>query len=111
MEPLLISEDYVCFFKFWLDGQIQAGMRWEHKLFRHCRTFDKSHRQQVYSLAWALMEHQMQVVITASKTTYQVWISLDSQPTLCIEEHPPGETADPDHANVHSPSEMVPYPT
>jgi hypothetical protein len=84
MEPLLLSEDCVFFFKFWLDGHIQEGMRWGYKLFRHCRTFDKEHRQQVYALAWALMEHEVQVVITASRSHYQVWISLDSQPSASI---------------------------
>lgn len=85
MEPLLLSEDCVCFFKFWLDGKIQAGMRWNYTLFRHCRTFDKCHRQQVYALAWALMEHDLQVVITASKSDYQVWLSLNSQPTAWLD--------------------------
>lgn len=86
MEPLLLSEDCVFFFKFWLDEQIQEGMRWGYKLFRHCRTFDKCHHQQVYALAWALMEHKVQVVITASQLNYQVWISLDGQITSCIEQ-------------------------
>ncbi|MBL1175283.1 hypothetical protein [Pantanalinema sp. GBBB05] len=107
MEPLLLSEDCVFFFKFWLDGQIQEGMRWGYKLFRHCRTFDKDHRQQVYTLAWALMEHEVPVVITASQFNYRVWISLNEQLTSWIEATD-SATIEFNRSNTMPPSEVLP---
>ncbi|MBF2027642.1 MAG: hypothetical protein IGS48_12875 [Oscillatoriales cyanobacterium C42_A2020_001] len=78
MEPLLISENLVSFFKFWLDEQVHDGMRWGHELFHQYESFDKSQRQQAYSFAWALAERGVQVVITASQSNYRVWGSLRS---------------------------------
>lgn len=76
MEPILLTEEIVSFFKFWMDGQIQEGMRWNCELFRHHRTFSKSQRELVFTSAWELTHDGTQVVITVSPDKYQIWLNL-----------------------------------
>lgn len=77
--PLLITEQMIVPFKFWLDGQLQDGMRCGADLFRHYQTFNSDRREQAYSLAWALAENGVQVAITVCNANYRLWLGLRAQ--------------------------------
>lgn len=81
-EPSLVSEHLVRPFKFWMDGHVQDGMRCSNELFRLHQTFESRRREQAFALAWALAEHNIQVVITTSGAQYRLWISLRSHQPL-----------------------------
>lgn len=82
MEPMLICEDFISRFKFWLDGQMQDGMHHRNELFRCLRTEKLLGRQKIYDLGWAIAQEGVHTVITASKDHYTLWVSLRSQASL-----------------------------
>lgn len=87
METLLISENLVSQFKFWRDGQTQTGMRFRNELFCYVSKFDSRQRHKVFELAWNLACEGAQVVITAERSQYTVWVSLRSpNPTATLEQ-------------------------
>lgn len=81
LEPLLIKEDMILPFKFWMDSQIQQGMRLWSELFRYISRFDSHQRQQAFDLAWMLSQQGVRVVITTTNAEYTVWMSLRSLET------------------------------
>jgi hypothetical protein len=86
METLLISEELVSQFKFWMDGKIQTGMRFRRELFRHVSKFKNHQRQEAFDLAWKLAQKDRGVIITASTFQYTVWVNLRSQDELPAEK-------------------------
>ncbi len=85
MEPLLVNEKLVSFFKFWAKDNLQNGMRCSNELFRQVRTFGVDQRPKAYSLGWALAERGIRVVTTWSLHGYALWI--------CMRSTSPSQTA------------------
>ncbi len=78
MEPLVVCEQFVSRFKFWLDGQMQDGMQHRNELFRWLRAEKVAGRQRIYDLGWALSHEGVHTIITASKEHYTLWVNLRS---------------------------------
>lgn len=78
MEPLIICEQFISRFKFWLDEQVHDGMQHRHELFRHVRTETVTGRQRIYDLGWALSHEGVHTIITVSNNGYTLWINLRS---------------------------------
>ncbi|HEY9907117.1 MAG TPA: hypothetical protein V6D18_05850 [Thermosynechococcaceae cyanobacterium] len=79
MDTLLINEKLIAQFKFWLDGQVQQGMRFRNELFGCAAGFQSSQRHEAFDLAWRLSQRPgQQVVVTTSNFHYTVWVSLRS---------------------------------
>ncbi|OLP19748.1 hypothetical protein BST81_04230 [Leptolyngbya sp. 'hensonii'] len=77
-ETLLINEHLVSQFKFWMDGQIQSGMRYRHLFFRLVHQFDNNQRHHAFELAWQVALPGEQVVITTTGKQYKIWAELKS---------------------------------
>lgn len=73
---LLISETFIAPFKFWRDGQVQQGMRFRSRLFRHVGCFDAVQRQQMFDLASSFVQDGQEIVITTARSHYNIWICL-----------------------------------
>ena len=79
METLLINEKFISQFKFWLDGQVQQGMRFRSELFAHVAEFKSSQRREAFDLTWKLSQEKgQQVIVTATNSHYIVWLNLRS---------------------------------
>ncbi|GEM_PF-2884533 len=77
MPPVLI-EKIVSLFSFYLDSQIQQGMRHKFELYRLTLEFQPNDRLKAYQQALELTQAGLDVVITVSKNRYVVWTSLRS---------------------------------
>ncbi|MGK7902889.1 MAG: hypothetical protein AB4352_16060 [Hormoscilla sp.] len=76
MLPVVLSENLVNLFKFYMDGSIREGMWYDNELYGLAREFPESHRLKGYQIACELAEQGTPVVITASDDRYATWISL-----------------------------------
>jgi hypothetical protein len=83
METLLINEEFISQFKFWLDGQVQQGMTFRDDLFGYVAEFKNSQRHEAFDLTWKLsQENGQQVVVTATRSHYRIWLNLRSTTEL-----------------------------
>lgn len=78
MLPIVISEQLVHSFSFYLDNQVRQGMLHENELYGLVYEFGADHRLRAYQCACELVEQKIPVVITASLERYTIWISLRS---------------------------------
>jgi hypothetical protein len=79
METLLINEEFISQFKFWLDGHVQQGMSFRNDLFGYVAEFKNSQRHEAFDLTWKLSQQKgQQVVVTATHSHYKVWLNLRS---------------------------------
>lgn len=76
MLPVVLSENVVNLFKFYMDGSICEGMRYNGELYGLAREFSGSHRLKGYQIACELAEQGTPVVVTAADDRYAIWISL-----------------------------------
>lgn len=76
MLPVVLSENVVNLFKFYMDGSIREGMWYNNELYGLAREFPESHRLKGYQIACELAEQGTPVVITASDDRYAIWIGL-----------------------------------
>lgn len=76
METLLINEQFVSQFSYWMEGQMRKGMRFRNDLFEHIAVFGYRQRQQVFELTERLAETGKEMVVTVSPTQYTVWGNL-----------------------------------
>lgn len=89
METLLINEKFISQFKYWLDDQVQQGMRFRNDLFTQVAGFKNSQRREAFDLAWKLsQEREGQVIVTATNFHYTVWLNLRSPEGEAPEENP-----------------------
>lgn len=78
MLPVVISEQLVHFFKFYLNSQVKQGMRHGNDLYQFIDEFDRTDRLQAYQKACTLAEQGIPVVVTASSLKYAIWSNLKS---------------------------------
>jgi len=92
MLPVVLSENVVNWFKFYMDGSIREGMRYKNELYGLVREFPGSHRLKGYQIACELAESGTPVAITASDDRYAIWSSLrapaDSRSPIASRELP-----------------------
>lgn len=88
MEPLLIAEGLVTQFNFWMNDQMQQGMRFRDELYRHAARFDRQHRYQAFEAASYLMLEGTEAIVTAGKDHYTIWVCLRSPATPAAELPP-----------------------
>jgi hypothetical protein len=73
--PPIIDESLIHPFKFWDQG-IHAGMRYSNELYTLFQSYPIQERLKACAIACEHTEKGINVCITASKTTYSVWLSL-----------------------------------
>jgi hypothetical protein len=76
--PLVLQEASLSIFRFYREGSIRSGMRYEHELYGEIRRFDSTHRLQAYQFAWAMLEYQVPLLMTVAPSYYTIWVSLRS---------------------------------
>ncbi|EKQ70779.1 hypothetical protein OsccyDRAFT_1084 [Leptolyngbyaceae cyanobacterium JSC-12] len=76
MLPLILSEQQIFIFKFWFNNQLCSGMTYQNELFCQIGAFDADQRPQVYQTACKLAQHDVNLIVTCSKTTCRLWGSL-----------------------------------
>lgn len=77
MKPLVIRETQVKLFKYWAEGDIHEGMRYENRLFFQVNTFTTHCYQKPLHLARLLSQQGLRSVVTVSPEQYSVWLSLE----------------------------------
>ncbi|WP_216351429.1 hypothetical protein [Leptolyngbya sp. 'hensonii'] len=75
MLPLLVDEEDIFIFKFWLDNNIQDGMLYRNELFRRLREYDIAQRPQVYHLGCKLSQKAL-IVLSFTENKCSLWASL-----------------------------------
>lgn len=76
--PTVLNEQLISPFNFFLNGEIQQGMRHQDELYGHLDEFDTRSRLQAYQTACRLMEQAVPVLMTASSQRYVIWVNLRS---------------------------------
>jgi len=76
MLPVVLSENVVNLFKFYMDGSIREGMRYNDELYVLAHKFPGSHWLKGYQIACELAASEKLVAITASDDRYAIWIGL-----------------------------------
>ncbi len=77
MLPKVLNEKQVHPFKFYLEGEVQQGMRHDGLLYALVSTFSLKERLKAYDLATQLAESDCRAVVTVSDR-YSIWIPLTS---------------------------------
>ena len=78
MLPIVISEELVHRFNFYLNASVRQGMRHQDELYKLVHDFSLNARLSAYQKACDLMEQGIPAVVTASASGYAVWVSLRS---------------------------------
>ena len=74
----VIQEKLAPSFNFYHNGKIRKGIHHQHEFFGEVRRFHAIHRLQAYQFAWALLEHQVPLIITASAQSFVIWVNIQS---------------------------------
>jgi len=77
-----VSEQIVCPFTFYFNGQLRQGMRYANELYTLASEFSPKQRSLAYQKATHLVKQGQTVVITVSAFQYRSWISLRSPDCL-----------------------------
>lgn len=89
--PILLNEDQAVFFKFWHEGNLCEGLRWQQELFGCLQVFPFGAREKAYELGCLLAEQNVQVVITSGRDRgYSVWGNLKASGPLTFCSFSPG---------------------
>ncbi|MDX2229753.1 MAG: hypothetical protein NW220_08950 [Leptolyngbyaceae cyanobacterium bins.349] len=75
--PPIVSEALVHKFTYW-NHQIRTGMRYGAELYTLLQSYPIEERLKACDVACEQTANGIEVCITASKTTYSVWLSLRS---------------------------------
>ena len=78
MLPLVIQEEQIFSFEFWLNGSIHRGMHYRGELYCKLQTSDIHHRSQIYQLGCRLQKGNEPIILTCTPTTCSLWGSLRS---------------------------------
>lgn len=81
MLPKVLNEKQVHPFKFYLEGEVQQGMRHNGLLYALVGTFSLKERLKAYDVATQLAESDCRAVVTVSDQ-YCIWIPLTSSEYL-----------------------------
>lgn len=76
--PILLSEKSICRFKFWQDGDIREGMRFQNNLYGLLRVLPIEQRWIAYDLTCTYTQRGIDVVLTCNDTYYYLWVNLRS---------------------------------
>ena len=82
MLPIVVNEELVHRFNFYLNASVRQGMRHQGDLYGLAHDFSLSARLSAYQRACELVEEGVPVIVTASALGYAVWVSLRSLPQL-----------------------------
>lgn len=83
--PVVLCENFVSPFKFWLEDTLHEGILYQDELFGCLDVFSDRQRTQVYELSNTLSQQGIQVVITHKRDRstwksgsgrYKLWINL-----------------------------------
>lgn len=88
MLPLVIQEEQIFSFEFWLNGSIHRGMHYRGELYCKLQTSDIYHRSQVYQLGCKLQKRSEPIILTCTPTTCSLWGSLRSSTAREFLLHP-----------------------
>ncbi|MEP0869554.1 hypothetical protein NDA01_07055 [Trichocoleus desertorum AS-A10] len=78
MLPIVVNEELVHRFNFYLHTSVKQGMRHQDELYALAQEFSQTARLTAYQKACELVEQGVPVVVTASSVGYAVWVSLRS---------------------------------
>jgi hypothetical protein len=86
------------FFKFWFDGAVREGLRYQNKLFFQSYKFKLHQHNLAYDLSNQLLQHNIQSIVTVSSQDCVIWINFESYNThdLLAETNPQVAYADLD---------------
>jgi hypothetical protein len=76
--PVLLIQDQVILFKFWLNGNVQEGLQYRNKLFFKSQLFQCYQRAEALELGYKISQKNIQTVITFSELNYTLWVDLQS---------------------------------
>ena len=76
MLPLLVNEEQIFTFNFWLNGSILCGMHHQGELYCRLASFSIQKRPQVYQLGCKLAQQQTAIVLSSSAIACSLWGSL-----------------------------------
>lgn len=79
--PLVVREQQVALFKFYMDQAICEGMTHSNELYRLIKVFSLKERLEAYRFGCELILQGAPVVITVSQKRYTVWASLRNTST------------------------------
>lgn len=83
MMPLIVKEESVRTFSFYLDGSFQQGMVCRNRLYKLVSSFEPSESPKAYALGWSLGHSSSQpAVITLARKGCGVWVDLRSHAAL-----------------------------
>jgi hypothetical protein len=74
--PLLVNEEQIFTFNFWLNGSIRCGMHYQGELYCRLASFAIQKRPQVYQLGCKLTQQQTAIVLSSSAVACSLWGSL-----------------------------------
>ncbi|MBD2461818.1 hypothetical protein H6G89_12235 [Oscillatoria sp. FACHB-1407] len=90
--PFLLTErslgSQLFLFKFWFNGKIYDGLRYQGKLFHLCCTFQASQRDKIYEIGCEFERKGIKVAITFTGKEYRLWTDLCSFALLPKEGNP-----------------------
>lgn len=75
---LTVSEQWVCPFTFYLNGQFHQGGFYSNEVYGLIDEISIPNRSVAYKNATDLLEQGNTVLITVSSSSYRIWISLRS---------------------------------
>lgn len=76
--PMMISEQQLVVFNFYLGDTVLEGMRYQNELYGLVCQVDVQNQLEAYSLACALRLQGGPVVVSTHQQHYKIWISLRS---------------------------------
>lgn len=79
--PLVIREQMVVLFKFYMEQTICEGMTYCNELYRLVKVFSVKERLEAYRFGCELILQGAPVVITVSQARYVVWVNLRNMST------------------------------
>ena len=74
--PLLVNEEQIFTFNFWLNGNIRCGIHHQGELYCRLATFAIEKRPQAYQLGCKLTQQQTAIVLSSSAVACSLWGSL-----------------------------------
>lgn len=74
--PLVVREQQVVLFKFYMEQTICEGMTYYSELHRLVKVFSVKERLEAYRFGCELILQGAPVVITVSQQRYAIWVSL-----------------------------------
>lgn len=81
MLPIILNDQAVHPFRFYLEGCLHEGISYQNSLYKLVKTFSKEEILNVRSYCRHLSRDRESVIVTVSQRQYKVWIDLRTQIT------------------------------